>query len=407
MSGLEWIILTAICLGSGTLGALILRRGAAVRTVHGVTAGTAADLATATADALSAETLDNAPISIWTQDSQNRVEWSNAAYRALVAAHEEERRCDLGPLFSLPSDRSGRDQSMRTALYSRDTGRPEWYDVTWVQSGETTYCYAQNVTALVNIEDSKKDFFQTMAGTFAQLSTGLAIFDQDQRLYLFNPALVDLCGLPFSFLSTQPTMAAFFDRLRDTQSMPEPRDYSSWRQDMAELARAAAEGRYQETWTLPSGSVYQVTGRPHPGGAVAFLFEDISAEVSLARQFRAELDLCQSVLDTVDDAICVFSGSGRLMFVNAAYRKLWQVSPDRVLRGQGLEEAWQEWAGPGDDLTGVGLIGAAAAQPVQLTGGKGKGLVCSTRSLPGGDVMVTFKRHIAAEPEPAKTPEPV
>ena len=59
--------------------------------------------------------------------------------------------------------------------------------------------------------------------------------------------------------------------------MPEPNDYSAWRAEMQDLARAAAEGRYQETWTLPTGSIYQVTGRPHPSGAIAFLFEDISA----------------------------------------------------------------------------------------------------------------------------------
>jgi hypothetical protein len=41
----------------------------------------------------------------------------------------------------------------------------------------------------------------------------------------------------------------------------------------------------------------RVTGRPHPNGAIAFLFEDISQEVSLTRRFRTDLDLDRGILD--------------------------------------------------------------------------------------------------------------
>ena len=61
--------------------------------------------------------------------------------------------------------------------------------------------------------------------------------------------------------------------------MPEPKDYRSWRQQMSDLEAAAQNGTYEETWALPTGQTYRVTGRPHPDGAVALLFEDISAEV--------------------------------------------------------------------------------------------------------------------------------
>ncbi len=92
---------------------------------------------------------------------------------------------------------------------------------------------------------------------------------------------------------------------------------------MADLISAAETGRFEETWTLETGQTYRVTGRPHPDGAIAFLIEDISAEISLTRNFRAELELGQSLVDTFEDALAVFSQTGVLTFSNKAYDLLW------------------------------------------------------------------------------------
>lgn len=390
MGVLDWIVLTGICLISAALGVFFVNRSARPQNGPAPSSGTT-HVSVA---------LENAPIAIWAQDRNGQERWENTAYSALKDLHKSERTVKDGPAFTIPESDTDKCQSLRAALFSEESGQPEWYDVTWTRELDVTYCYAQNVTALVNVEESKKDFFQTMAGTFAQLSTGLAIFDQDLRLYLFNPALVDLCGVPFSFLSAKPTLATFFDRLRDSQSMPEPKDYASWRQDMATLARAAAEGRYQETWTLPSGSVYQVTGRPHPGGAIAFLFEDISAEVGLARQFRTELDLMQSVLDTLPEPICVLSSLGKVMFVNTAYRSFWNVPPDHVLRGLSLEEIWCNWADPDVPLPRTLGSGFAKTRLQSETGNH-----CSAQVLGGGGILISFGKDTV--PAALKLSEPV
>ena len=82
-------------------------------------------------------------------------------------------------------------------------------------------------------------------------------------------------------------------------------------------------GTYLDTWSLHDGRTYRVSGRPHPGGALAFVFEDISAEMSMTRRFRSELELGQAVVDALDDAIVVFSSQGAVSIVNKAYQKLW------------------------------------------------------------------------------------
>ena len=110
------------------------------------------------------------------------------------------------------------------------------------------------------------------------------------------------------------------------------------------MIKAASDGTYQETWSLDNGQTYRVSGRPHPDGAVAFLIEDISAEVSLTRNFRAELELGQSMLDTFDDCLVVFSSSGILTFSNRAYRKFWKVDPDKSFADVTIHDCVKLWA---------------------------------------------------------------
>lgn len=72
--------------------------------------------------------------------------------------------------------------------------------------GDITIYHAVDVNAVVKSEIAQRNFVQTLAKTFAQLSIGLAIFDRNGQLALFNPALIDLTELPAEFLSGRPTL---------------------------------------------------------------------------------------------------------------------------------------------------------------------------------------------------------
>ena len=186
-----------------------------------------------------------------------------------------------------------------------------------VGEGEQRLIFALPADAAVQAETALRDFMQTLTKTFAHLHVGLAIFDQQRQLQLFNPALLDLTGLPVDFLSMRPSLLSVLDAMRDRNMIPEPKDYRGWRRQLVELEKAAASGLYEETWSLPGGQTYRVIGRPHPNGAIALMFEDISGEMLRTRRYRADLELGQSVIDQMDEAIAVFSEGGQLVMSNA------------------------------------------------------------------------------------------
>ncbi|MEL7258343.1 MAG: PAS-domain containing protein [Pseudomonadota bacterium] len=218
-------------------------------------------------------------------------------------------------------------------------GQPETYlELTHLDREDFQVLYVNDVTQVVNAEKARREFIQTLTKTFANLTTGLAVFDQNQSLALFNPTLLDLTGLNPSFLSGQPQLAEVFDRLRDSNMLPEPKNYGSWRNQMNAMIKSASEGLYIDDWSLPNGMTYRITGRPHPDGAVAFLFEDISDEVALTRRFRSQVDLRQAALDVVNHAIAITGPNNAILLCNRACSDFFGVDPESSFAEMSLKD---------------------------------------------------------------------
>lgn len=339
-----------------------------------------------------------APYPVWLQSEEGAVTWSNLAYDDL-SNKIRGRSADFSePLFSNLDEPKSTGKPERISIPLPESTKRLWYNISTTETEAGWLCHAVDVNAVVDAEVAQRNFVQTLAKTFAQLSIGLAIFDRNRQLVLFNPVLIDLTALPANFLSSRPTLMTFFDRLRDQRMMPEPKNYSSWRHQIEDLLEAAAEGRYQETWSLPSGSVYSVSGRPHPDGAIAFLFEDITAEVTLTRQFRSELEMGQSIMDQMGEAIAVFGNDGTMTFSNETYHSLWKMDPDASFAKVSIMDAARIWQDTCSATPVWGEIrdfvaGSEARTPwwaqVQLR--DGTPLLCKVTAIQNGATMVSFQ----------------
>ncbi|WP_410219518.1 PAS-domain containing protein [Paracoccus sp. (in: a-proteobacteria)] len=355
------------------------------------------------------EALDQTPMLVWRLDADDRVIWANAAYlRRAEARGAGAIGWPLPRLLDAPKPVPGAGTAARRAALE-DQGIVSWYDCHCHRMGEEAMMFALPADAAVRAERSLREFVQTLTKTFADLPIGLAIFDRQRNLQLFNPALIDLTCLPTGFLTARPTLFDFLDQLREQRMVPEPKDYRSWRQHMSNLESAAATGHHVETWSLPGGQTYRVTGRPHPDGAVAFLFENITTEMSLTRKFRAEQMLGEHVLDGLEDGLAVFAGTGQLVLSNQAYRTLWG-QPNANL-GDALSQ-WERVtvAGPGFVALREALASDLAGGPVSgaMAGPQGQLLGWIVTPLSGGRKMLRFR---TASPHPVSlapaAPEPM
>jgi PAS domain-containing protein len=356
--------------------------------------------------------LARAPVLMWKDGPDGAVIWANHAY--LIRATEllpegVDLSWPLPRLFAAPaaSDR----QPARVKLSMRSG--VEWFELSSIPAGNEVLNYAVAANAAVEAETALREFMQTLTKTFADLPIGLAIFDRARVLQLFNPALAELTALPPEFLISRPTLSAVLDAMRAKAMIPEPKDYRSWRKQIMRVEEEASSGHFEETWSLPGGQTYRVIGRPHPNGALAFMFEDISTEMTRTRRYRADLELGQSVIDAVDDAVAVFSQAGQLVMSNRAYAQLWNHDPAVLLSDAGigtLAAWWRENSAPSllwdDAISYVTAFGDRSPWEGEIRHLDGRMVTCRFRPLAGGATLITFSRSAVAAP-PLRLEDPV
>jgi len=358
-----------------------------------------------------------APCATWTTrvtTAGERVTWANAAYIALVTEARDAEAAATWPLpvlFDTETLESG-DQR-KISLKVRGTDEPRWFQIVTADADGERVHFASPRDATVKAERAMREVVQTLAKTFAHLPIGLAIFSRDRRLVLFNPALTDLSGLSAAFLGDRPTLSAVLDEMRNRRFIAEPKNYKSWRQMITQLEAEAERGTYAETWSLPDGRTFRVTGRPHPGGAIAFLFEDITDEITLTRRFRKDTQLGQAILDELPLALAVFARDGTMTMANAAYAGLWDIDPGATLGVVGIVDSARRWVARsvptpvwGDVRDFVTLLSERSewSGEIEMLDGRSFDLRCSP--LPGGDSLIVFSerpvRPGAAAGVPAK-----
>ncbi len=355
----------------------------------------------------------NAPYPVWRQDADGQVTWCNTECRALGACLHSGKSTSA-PQRSIFADEPAPGDGpgvRRVSLNLPNEAEPRWFELQTDRIADDLLVTALPADRIVRAERSLSDFIQTLTQTFAHLNVGLAVFGRNRELAVFNPALTDLLGLQPEFLISRPTLFQVFDRLRERRMVPETKDYKSWRRRMTALEVAAADGAYSETWSLVDGRTFRVTGRPHPEGAVAFLFEDISAEISLERKFRAKLQLERAVIDSVEEAIAVFTPPGRLALSNRAYAALWQIEAAGQEAEPNFIEAsriWQKHSVPtpvwGDARDFSATISERSNWTADVRLRDGRTLCCRFDALPGGFTLAGFSEPLTlALPAPSKS----
>lgn len=346
-------------------------------------------------------TVETAPFPMWRENGSGTIDWVNRAYLSLLENTEQGDDSRTWPpmrLFESGTVVKMGDTPVPSRKVIKDrNGVANWFDITAIGIGENSLHFAVNANATARAEESQRNFLQTLTQTFSYLPTGLAIFDRSRQLVLFNPSLTDLTGLEPQWLILKPTLYDFLNHLREKRILPERKDFKDWRGKISALERSVKEGTYSETWTLPTGQTYRMTGRPHPEGAIAFLFEDISAEISLTRKFRRELDLNQAIFDNLSEAIAIFAQDGELTMANEAYSDLWGFDDTNPLAQLNIIEASQHWqaeAHPtpiwGDAREFVMSAGERSEWFENIWLQDGRQLRCRFSPLAGGSTLVAF-----------------
>lgn len=283
----------------------------------------------------------NAPLLLWQRDTDGLVHYANA--NALDTLGVSGSGWTLPEVFRTDCATEGKS-TRRSAFRPENDGEQTWFEVLEVstEAGDIIG-YANNIDSLVRTEAALQRFISTLTETFAQLPVGLSIFDAERTLSLFNPALIDLLGFDPAHMARRPSLREFFDILRENRMVPGQKNFGDWRQYVVDVQNQAEAGTLREKLVLPSGRTFEITGRPHPHGAIALIFEDITSLATLEQRYRSEIELSQATLDQLTEAVCVFDTAGALVFANVAFADLWGFDPMEGLEPIRIVDATRIW----------------------------------------------------------------
>lgn len=338
-----------------------------------------------------------APFPIWRIMANGEITWANAAYMGRLSKVPPTGDRQAWPLPALFDLSPAKGDSKAKPLRRPEPQGKGWFDITTHPVNDGLLCYALPADASVLAEGALQDFKQTLANTFAELSTGLAVFDHNRKLQLFNPALAKLIEMPVELLLKRPALFSLLDGMRDRNMLPEPKDYKSWRHQMVDLEATSLRGEYKETWHLPNGKAFRVVGRPYPNGALALMVDDITDQVTRDRLVRVELDLALAIVGQMEDAVIAFSAVGKPLLANASYGNLWGHDPMLIAvktGAIGVLEEWRKLAAPSlvwseiEAALGGGPMGTAV-QMVPLL--DGRLLQVRNTPLPDGGICLAFR----------------
>jgi PAS fold len=344
------------------------------------------------------------PFPMWRMLPNGEIIWANAAYVAFVTqmvAGTTIAAWPLPPIFDTTTALESQGTWMKRCPGPAGTGL---YDLVVRDIGSGRLCYATPAHEAVAAEHALQDFKQTLTNTFAELSTGLAVFDAQRNLQMFNPALAELIMLPVDFLLQRPNLFHLLDAMRDRNMIPEPKDYRSWRHQMVDLEAAAVRGEYEEAWHLPTGKAFRVVGRPYPNGAMALMIDDITDQITRDRLFQAEFDVMRVAVDMIADGLTVFSASGQVILTNIAYDGIWEERPDTLANEGGIAGVFDYWRynsapHPFWAMAEAALVTGEAiptgAHDVRLA--DGRRIQCRCLEMPDGAIGILFSQTAALE----------
>ena len=345
--------------------------------------------------------LDALPIPVWLRDKGLALTWGNHAFlkgagaRDLETARREQSALDKSERDLAATARS--ENALQEAKrFSVVNGQRRALQFTEIPLGDAGIIGAAvDVTDVVAAEAKLQQHADAHAATLDTLQTAVAIFGPDQKLSFYNKAFVRLWGLPEGWLDKHPSEGEILDRLRDGRKLPEQRDYQAWKRGRLALYQDGARDS-EEAWHMPGGQTIRVVTQPHPFGGLTFLYEDVTARLTLESDYNTLMKVQSATLDTLSEGVAVFGPDGKLKLHNAAFARIWEFEPEdlagepHVRTIAALSKDKFGDTGLWEQLIQAIVAGAAARDLGEIERSDRSILSLSTSPLPDGATLVTF-----------------
>jgi len=285
--------------------------------------------------------VEKLPSPVWTRDAAGQLTFVNAAYARAVEASDPADAIarDLELLDSSAREAIARARTQTGAYSGRlpaiVAGARRSFDVLDFRTETGSAGLGVDATEAETMRSALARLVDAHRRTLDQLSTGVAMFDANQKLTFYNAAYGALWNLDAAYLDQEPTDSAVLETLRAARKLPEEQDFRQWKAQL-HAAYRALEAR-EHTWHLPDGRTLRVVTTPNPDGGVTYLFNDVTERLDLERRFQELIRVQGETLDNLAEGVAVFASDGRIRLANSAFARMWGLSPQTLAERPHIE----------------------------------------------------------------------
>jgi signal transduction histidine kinase len=190
--------------------------------------------------------------------------------------------------------------------------------------------YAVDIEDMEQIARQFRAFRNAQRAMLDQLSVGVAQFDAKERLVFANQPFHRLFELSPAAVSEALPFERFLSEAREKGRTPEVRDFPDWRKEHVNWF-GAAETK-EEPWPLPGGVHLRIVAQPMPDGGLVLIAEDRTEQLALSATRDTLLRTRTATLDSLFEAIAVFSPDGSLQVWNRSFAGIWGIEPEMLDR---------------------------------------------------------------------------
>ncbi len=276
--------------------------------------------------------LNALPVPVWLRDRTLSLVWGNQAFltAAGVANLETAQRGQASLEKSerdLAATARAQHETLEAKRYAVISGQRRALAITEIPNETGIIGTASDVTDVAAGEAKLQQHIDAHTDTLDKLATAVAIYGPNQKLHFYNRAYAKLWNLPNAWLDKHPSNAEVLDKLREERKLPEQRDYQGWKREHLQLYQTARDYPSEDLWHLPGGKTLRVVAQPHPFGGLTFLYEDVTERLSLESSYNTLIKVQSATLNTLQEAVAVFGPDGKLKLHNAAFAKIWGLTP--------------------------------------------------------------------------------
>jgi signal transduction histidine kinase len=282
--------------------------------------------------------IEAAPFPMWYRGPDLKLGLVNSSF---VDAVEGEDAADVIERCLELIDAEGEDSAIASARKAQETSRIVSRMQPAIIRGERRMLRIVNVplsTGAVagfavdvqDLEDARTELTRHMESQREladRMTAGTALFDADRSLSFFNRPFAAMTELDPDWLSEKPEFDRVLDRMRDTQRLPETRDYPVWKNERRDWFTSAEEV-VEEEWMLPNGDHLRVVAQALPDGGLRLFLEDRTEQLRLASARDTLLRVRAATFDNLFEAISVFASDGRLYLWNRRFLENWELDEE-------------------------------------------------------------------------------